>query len=211
MKSVEKTGKTVDEAIQAALEELGVKREEAKIEVLDEGAKGFLGILGARPARVRVTVDNSLDAKVNAAREFLAGLLERMNVNAEIETEIGEDQLVYIRMSGRRMGVVIGRRGQTLDAIQYLVNLVANKLPGPRARIVLDAEGYRAKRAETLRNLATRLAAKAKSERRKTVLEPMNALERRIVHLALADDAEVETRSEGEEPYRRVVILPKRT
>src|SRR5690606_40311219 len=101
-----------------------------------------------------------------------------MNVNAEIETEIGEDQLVYIRMSGRRMGVVIGRRGQTLDAIQYLVNLVANKLPGPRARIVLDAEGYRAKRAETLRNLATRLAAKAKSERRKTVLEPMNALER---------------------------------
>jgi len=197
VKSVEKTGKTVDEAIQAALEELGVKREEAKIEVLDEGAKGFLGILGARPARVRVTVDNSLDAKVNAAREFLAGLLERMNVNAEIETEIGEDQLVYIRMSGRRMGVVIGRRGQTLDAIQYLVNLVANKLPGPRARIVLDAEGYRAKRAETLRNLATRLAAKAKSERRKTVLEPMNALERRIVHLALADDAEVETRSEG--------------
>jgi len=201
VKSVEKTGKTVDEAIQAALEELGVKREEAKIEVLDEGAKGFLGILGARPARVRVTVDNSLDAKVNAAREFLAGLLERMNVNAEIETEIGEDQLVYIRMSGRRMGVVIGRRGQTLDAIQYLVNLVANKLPGPRARIVLDAEGYRAKRAETLRNLATRLAAKAKSERRKTVLEPMNALERRIVHLALADDTEVETRSEGEEPY----------
>ncbi len=211
MKSVEKTGKTVDEAIQAALEELGVKREEAKIEVLDEGAKGFLGILGARPARVRVTVDNSLDAKVNAAREFLAGLLERMNVSAEIETEIGEDQLVYMRLSGRRMGVVIGRRGQTLDAIQYLVNLVANKLPGPRARIVLDAEGYRDKRAETLRNLATRLAAKAKSERRKTVLEPMNALERRIVHLALADDTEVETRSEGEEPYRRVVILPKRT
>src|SRR5690606_12335810 len=165
----------------------------------------------ARPARVRVTVDNSLDAKVNAAREFLAGLFERMNVSAEIETEIGEDQLVYMRMSGRRMGVVIGRRGQTLDAIQYLVNLVANKLPGPRARIVLDAEGYRDKRAETLRNLATRLAAKAKSERRKTVLEPMNALERRIVHLALADDAEVETRSEGEEPYRRVVILPKRT
>ena len=144
-------------------------------------------------------------------REFLAGLLERMNVSAEIETEIGEDQLVYMRMSGRRMGVVIGRRGQTLDAIQYLVNLVANKLPGPRARIVLDAEGYRDKRAETLRNLATRLAAKAKSERRKTVLEPMNALERRIVHLALADDTEVETRSEGEEPYRRVVILPKRT
>lgn len=98
-----------------------------------------------------------------------------------------------------------------MDAIQYLVNLVANKLPGPRARIVLDAEGYREKRAETLRRLAERLAHRAKSERRKTVLEPMSALERRIVHLALADDKEVETRSEGEEPYRRVVIVPKRT
>ena len=134
-----------------------------------------------------------------------------MGVKAEIAVEKGEDQLVYLRLSGRRMGVVIGRRGQTLDAIQYLVNLVANRLPGPRARIVLDAEGYRDKRAETLRNLAERLAEKAKSERRKTVLEPMSALERRIVHLALADDDEVETRSEGEEPYRRVVIVPKRS
>lgn len=211
MKSVEKTGRTVEDAIQAALEELGAKREDVEIEVLEEGSKGFLGLLGARLARVRVTVDDSMDAKIDAAREFLEGLLERMGVSAEIEVEVGEEQLVYFRLSGRRMGVVIGRRGQTLDAIQYLVNLVANKLSGPRARIVLDAEGYRDKRAETLRNLAERLAAKAKSERRKTVLEPMSALERRIVHLALAGDTEVETRSEGEEPYRRVVIVPKRS
>lgn len=210
MNSVEKTGKTVDEAIALALEALGAEREDVDIEVLDIGSKGFLGLVGARPARVRVTLRNSLDEKIEAAKTFLAGLLERMGVQAEISVEEGEDRLVYIRLTGRRMGVVIGRRGQTLDAIQYLVNVVANKKPGPRARIVLDAEGYREKRAETLRNLAARLAKKAKTERRKTVLEPMSALERRIVHLALADDDEVETRSEGEEPYRRVVIVPKR-
>lgn len=211
MKSIEATGKTVEEAIAAALAELGVERDDVEIEVLDEGSKGFLGLLGAKLARVKVTVNDSFEQKIEAAREFLQGLLERMGVKAEIAVERGEDQLVYIRLSGRRMGVVIGRRGQTLDAIQYLVNLVANKLPGPRARIVLDAEGYRDKRAETLRNLAERLAERAKTERRKTVLEPMSALERRIVHLALANDQDVETRSEGEEPYRRVVIVPKRS
>ena len=211
MKSIEKLGKTVEEAIALALEELGAKRDEVEIEVLEEGSKGFLGLLGARPAKVRVTLKDSLGEKIEAAKAFLAGLLERMGVQAEVTATVGEDQLVYINMTGRRMGVVIGRRGQTLDAIQYLVNLVANKIPGPRARIVLDAEGYREKRAETLRNLAEKLAKKAKTERRKAVLEPMNALERRIVHLALANDDEVETRSEGEEPYRRVVIVPKRS
>jgi len=211
VKSIEKLGKTVEEAIALALEELGAKRDEVEIEVLEEGSKGFLGLLGARPAKVRVTLKDSLGEKIEAAKAFLAGLLERMGVQAEVTATVGEDQLVYINMTGRRMGVVIGRRGQTLDAIQYLVNLVANKIPGPRARIVLDAEGYREKRAETLRNLAEKLAKKAKTERRKAVLEPMNALERRIVHLALANDDEVETRSEGEEPYRRVVIVPKRS
>lgn len=211
MKSIEATGKTIEDAIAAALAQLGAERDEVEIEVLEEGSKGFLGILGARLARVRVTVNDALEEKIEAAKEFLQGLLERMGVSAEIAVEKGEDQLVYLRMSGRRMGVVIGRRGQTLDAIQYLVNLVANKKPGPRARIVLDAERYREKRAETLRKLAERLADRAKTERRKTVLEPMSALERRIVHLALANDHEVETRSEGEEPYRRVVIVPKRT
>ena len=140
MKSIETSGKTVEEAIAAALAQLGARREDVEIEVLEEGSKGFLGLLGAKLARVKVTVNDSLDDKIEAARGFLQGLLERMGVKAEIAVEEGEDQLVYLRLSGRRMGVVIGRRGQTLDAIQYLVNLVANKLPGPRARIVLDAE-----------------------------------------------------------------------
>lgn len=210
MKSIEMSGRTVDEAVEAALHELSARRDQVEIEVIEEGTKGLFGLLGARQAKVRVSLKPSIDHKVERAVEFLEGLLERMNVEAEITSRQGENNLVYLDISGRRLGVVIGRRGQTLDAIQYLVNLVANREPGPRARIVLDAEGYRDKRAETLQALAQRLAQKAKSERRKATLEPMSALERRVVHMALADDTEVETHSEGEEPYRRVVIVPRR-
>jgi len=210
MRSVEKTGRTVEDAIQEALKELSASREDVQIEVLEEGSKGFFGLLGAKQARVRVTLVNSVDAKIERAMEFLRKLLAHMNVEADLELEKREDDLIYIQIKGQKVGVVIGRRGQTLDAIQYLTNLVANREEGPRARIVLDAEGYRDKRAQTLHELAHRVAEKAKSQRRKASLEPMNALERRIVHMALADDDEVETHSEGQEPYRRVVIVPKR-
>lgn len=210
MTSIERSGKTVDEAIGSALRELGVERADVDVEVLDEGSKGFLGILGTKQARVRVTLSDSVDNKVERAVEFLDKLFEKMGVDPQIEQEMGTEGLVYLRLSGSRMGMLIGRRGQTLDSIQYLVNLVANQGGGPRARIVLDAEGYREKRAETLRGVAQRLAEKAKKQGRKAALEPMSALERRVVHMALADDDDVETRSEGDEPYRRVVIVPKR-
>lgn len=210
MTSIERSGKTVDEAIGSALRELGVERADVDVEVLDEGSKGFLGILGTKQARVRVTLSDSVDNKVERAVEFLEKLFEKMGVDPQIEQEMGTEGLVYLRLSGSRMGMLIGRRGQTLDSIQYLVNLVANQGGGPRARIVLDAEGYREKRAETLRGVAQRLAEKAKKQGRKAALEPMSALERRVVHMALADDDDVETRSEGDEPYRRVVIVPKR-
>ncbi len=210
MTSVEKPGKTVDEAVEAALRELGVDRSAVDIEILDEGSKGFLGILGAKQARVRVTVTDSVDQKVEKATLFLGRLFEKMGVDPQIECEPGKEGLVYLRLSGDRMGMIIGRRGQTLDAIQYLTNLVANQGGGVRARIVLDAEGYREKRAETLRGVAERLAEKVKRQGRKAALEPMSALERRVVHMALADDDRVETRSEGDEPYRRVVIVPKK-
>lgn len=210
MTSIERSGKTVDEAIGSALRELGVERADVDVEVLDEGSKGFLGILGTKQARVRVILSDAVDNKVERAVEFLEKLFEKMGVDPQIEQEMGTEGLVYLRLSGSRMGMLIGRRGQTLDSIQYLVNLVANQGGGPRARIVLDAEGYREKRAETLRGVAQRLAEKAKKQGRKAALEPMSALERRVVHMALADDDDVETRSEGDEPYRRVVIVPKR-
>src|SRR5690606_34132125 len=141
---------------------------------------------------------------------FLEGLLERMGIEATVEREIGPETLAHLHVRGRRLGSLIGRRGQTLDAVQYLVNLVANKEEGVRARIVVDAEGYREKRAEVLRDLARRVAQKAKSQGKRTAFDPMSALERRVVHMALADDDEVETISEGEEPYRRVIVIPKR-
>ena len=214
MTSIEKSARTVDEAVEEALRELGVRREDVRIEVLEEGSKGFLGILGARQARVRVSViptqTGDVNGKIEKAVSFLSKLLEHMGVEATITHEVDAEGLIHIRMNGRRMGAIIGRRGQTLDAVQYLVNLVANQDSGPRARIVLDAEGYREKRAETLKALALRMAERAKTEGRKTTLEPMSALERRVVHLTLAEVEGVETYSEGEEPYRRVVIVPKR-
>lgn len=210
MRSVEKSARTVEEAIEEALKELSARRDQVQVEVLDEGSKGFLGLLGGRPARVRVTLLQSLEKKIEAAEDFLRQLLQHMGIEATVSSSRGEGDLVTLSISGRRIGSVIGRRGQTLDAVQYLVNLVANKVEGPRVRFIVDAEGYREKRAETLRNLALRIADRVHRERRKVSLEPMSALERRIVHLALVNDERVETHSEGEEPYRRVVIVPKR-
>ncbi len=151
-------------------------------------------------------VKATIDDKVSVAEEFLTGVLERMGVEAALETRLDEDNIVVINIAGEDLGLVIGRRGQTLDALQFLVNQVANKSGGVRVRIVLDAEGYRERRAEALAGLARRMADRARRERRKVTLEPMNALERRVVHLALANVPGVETYSEGQEPERRIVI-----
>lgn len=213
MKVVERSGRTVAEAVAEALQELGVPAERAAVEVLDEGTKGLFGLIGARLARVRVTVRDDLQERISAAQTFLEAVLREFGVEAAVEGSLESDGIVRFRIAkrgGRGLGVVIGRRGQTLDALQYLTNLVANKIGGERARIILDAEGYRERRAEALQKLACRLAERVKRDGRKAALEPMNALERRIVHLALQNDAGVETYSEGEEPYRRVIIAPKR-
>lgn len=213
---MERTGRTVEEAVEAALAELGVSRDQCEVEILEEGNKGLFGLLGARPARVRVTVKGSPEQPeqgeqdaVERGRVFLSGLLERMNVPAAVETRVDEDGTVIMNVTGSDLGVVIGARGQTLDAVQYLVNVVANKDAVSRVRIVVDAEGYRERRAEAVRRMALRAAEKAKAARKRVRLDPMSALERRLVHLALRDDDQVETRSEGTEPYRRVVIVPR--
>lgn len=149
------------------------------------------------------------ERRVARARSFLTGVLERMEVDAGLESRIDEDGTVHINIVGEDLGLVIGRRGQTLDALQFLVNQVANRGDGRRVRIVLDVEGYRARRAEALTALARRTAARVRRQGRKVALEPMNALERRVVHLALAAEKGVETYSEGEEPHRRVIIAPR--
>lgn len=150
-----------------------------------------------------------IEQKLEEARQFVAGIVERLGVEAAFETRRDEDGIVHVHIVGDELGLIIGRRGQTLDALQFLVNQAANKDGGPRARIVLDAGGYRARRAEALEALAGRMADKAVRQGRKVALDPMNAFERRIVHMSLADDDAVETYSEGEDPHRRIIIAPK--
>jgi Predicted RNA-binding protein len=201
MKFVEKSGKSVEEALRLALIELEASREQVDIEVLEEGAKGFLGI-GAKDSRIRVTKRNNV---IDTARNFLSSILKEMKINTELEFEqIGE--VLNINMIGEDMAILIGKRGQTLDSLQYLVSLVVNKERDEYLRVVLDTENYRAKRKETLESLAEKLASKVKKSRKNVILEPMNPYERRIIHSALQNNPNVSTKSEGDEPYRKVVI-----
>lgn len=205
MRTIEKTGRTVDEAIAAALEELGVPSNRVKIEVLDEGKGGFLGI-GARPAAVRVTLRESRAERVE---NFLGDICEAMGIGVRIEVR-EDEEYVHVDVTGQEAGILIGHHGQTLDALQYLCNLAAARVEENGPRILLDVEGYRKRRSETLTNLAMRLAERVARTGEPSALEPMSAQERRVIHLALQNSADVYTTSEGEEPFRRVVIHPKR-
>lgn len=205
MKSTEAKGKTVDEAIFNGLNELGLSIDEVKIQILEEGNKGIFGI--GKYARVLLTENEGLQKK---AESFLFGVLSRMGLNSQFVTR-EDDEHIRIEIIGKTIGTLIGRRGETLDALQYLTSLVVNKDNVTYKKIMLDTEDYRKKREETLIKLAKRLAQKTKKTRIKTVLEPMNPYERRILHATLQSDPAVETYSEGEEPFRRVVIDLKKS
>lgn len=205
MKTVEAAGKTVEEAIEAGLRELGAPREEVQVEVLEAGSKGFLGF-GARLARVRLTWQQDAG---RLAVEFLEQVFRVFGVT--VRTEVSErDGYLYVGCRGRGLGVLIGRRGETLDALQYLVNLAVRRRVGRQVRIILDVENYRQRREDTLVRLARRLSEKVKRTGNRVVLEPMSPHERRIIHMALQGDSQVCTFSEGEEPYRKVVIALRR-
>lgn len=202
---VEKTGKTVQEAIDLALEELQCDRENVDIEVIEEGTKGIFGLIGNKVARVKVTVKESNSEK---AKEFLMSILDKMNVDAEIIAEETEDSILLV-VKGDDIGIVIGRRGETLDSLQYLTSLVVNKSKEEYKRVVIDIENYRQKREETLVKLANRLADRVIKYKKKITLEPMNPYERRVIHSSLQNHRYVETYSVGEEPNRKVVITLK--
>lgn len=204
-KYVEKTGKTVDEAIAKALEELGADMDSVEIEVLEEGNKGLLGILGNKNARVKVRRKSS---KKEEAEGFLNELLYRMGVDATLDIK-EDDERLEINIEGKDSGIIIGRRGETLDAIQYLTSLVVNKGGTSYKRVVVDVENYREKRKRTLVSLAKKLAEKAQKERKNITLEPMNPYERRIIHSTLQFEKNIRTYSVGEEPNRKVVISLK--
>jgi len=205
MDSIEKSGKTVEEAIEEALVILNCTRDQVEVEIIEQGAKGFLG-LGSKLAKVLVSKKNNPEKK---AKEFLKEITTLMGLSVDIECELDDEKHLNIDLKGSSLGVLIGKRGQTLDSLQYLINLVVNKGDAPYVSVTLDTENYRQKRKETLENLAYNLAKKAKSTRRNVVLEPMNPYERRIIHAALQNDRHVTTYSQGEEPYRNVVISPK--
>jgi spoIIIJ-associated protein len=206
MRSLEKRGRTVEEAVAAALEELGATEAETQVEVLEEPAKGLFGILGSKDARVRVSLKESRE---DAAKRFLSQVLKTMGYSPDMETAV-EDGYVFINVLGDDLGALIGRRGQTLSALQYLVNLAVSRSTMGDERIVLDIEGYRKRRERTLQALAHRLADRVRRTGHSVALEPMTAQERRVVHTALQDDPQVVTKSEGEEPFRKVVIHRKK-
>jgi len=203
---VESTGKTVDEAIETALEDLKLSRNDVEIEILEEPTKGLFGLLGGKPARVRVRTKITATGR---AKEMLNNVMRAMKLDVNIEA-VEKNERVIINISGPDLGILIGRRGETLDALQYLVNLSANKNVEKRKRIIIDIEGYRKRREETLMKLAFKLADKARQRGRNVVLEPMNSMERRIIHTALQERDDIYTFSEGEEPYRKIIISPKR-
>jgi len=208
MKFAEHTGKTVEDAIEACLAELGVERDRVEIQVLEEPTKrGLFGLLGTRLAKVRVSYE---DNPGELACDFLKKVCASMSVTAEFEmTQRGQHWLINI--TGAELGILIGRRGDTLEALQYLTNLAVAKQLSEKVRVIIDVEGYRQRREETLARLAKRLSEKVKRTGNRVVLEPMNPHERRIIHTALQDDPRISTFSEGEEPNRKVVISLKRT
>ncbi len=201
-RTVEATGKTLDDAINAALEQLGVDRDCVSVEVLENPKSGFLGFRST-PARVKVSYELT---GADMIKEFLRGLLDNMGSDAEpVVTAVSENNY-SVDLRGENLGLLIGHRGDTLDAIQHLTNYCINKGDGPRLRISVDAENYRQKREESLCRLAEKVAAKVVKYRRNITLEPMNAYERHVIHTALQDKKDITTFSTGKEPNRRIVV-----
>ncbi len=199
--TIEKSAKTKEEAIQLALAEIGASIDEVEIEVVEEGSKGFLG-LGSKDATVKVTYNDSSEKR---AEKFLSGLFKILGEEVDINTSRDVDKL-SVELSGPDMGVVIGKRGETLDALQHLTSLVVNRGDMGFVKVSVDTENYREKRIKTLEGLANKLASKVVKSGRKTSLEPMTAYERRIIHSTLQDHPSVTTYSVGQGNRRKVVI-----
>lgn len=207
MEFIEVSAKTVDDAITEASIKLGTTSDKIEVEVIEKGSTGFLGIK-SKPAIIKARKKNDT---VDNIREFLENVFSAMNMEVTIDIKKAEDDKVYeVELSGKEMGLLIGKRGQTLDSLQYLINLAVNKHSDGYIKVKLDTEDYRQRRKDTLENLAKNIAYKVKRTKRPVSLEPMNPFERRVIHSALQGDRYVETHSEGEEPFRHVVVTLKK-
>jgi spoIIIJ-associated protein len=204
--AVEKEGKTIDEAINLALLELKLEKELVDIEVIEEGSKGIFGFLGGKPARVKVKAKK--EASFIKGKEFVEDILFNMKVSAVVTMEV-QDPGVVIRISGDDVGILIGRRGETLESLQYLASLVVNRNADRYQKVTVDIEGYRDRREDTLIKLAQRIASKVAKTNKSVILEPMTPYERRIIHSTLQGNDSVSTYSTGDEPYRKIIVKPK--
>ena len=207
MDYIEVTGKTVEDARTKALIKLGTTSDQIEVEILEKGSSGFLGI-GSKPAVIRVRRKFTME---DCVRDFLTQVFDAMDLTVDISVEVEVDNhTVNVELKGDEMGVLIGKRGQTLDSLQYLTSLALNRHTDEYVKVKLDTEDYRKRRKETLENLAKNIAYKVKRTKRPVSLEPMNPFERRVIHSTLQNDKYVSTHSEGEEPHRHVVVTLKK-
>lgn len=204
MREITASGVTVEEAVQSALEQLNTTRDHVEVEVIDKGKKGLWGVFGTKRAIVKVTISQN---QIEQAENFLQDVTNNMNVSTEVTTSVEGNHLTF-ELSGEKIALLIGKRGQTLNAIQYLVHLVVNKDTNEYYTVTVDAEGYRGRRKETLESLAEKMADKATRLNKKVALEPMPAFERKIIHSALQKNNKVTTYSDGVEPHRHIVLKP---
>lgn len=211
MSMIEVEGKTVDEAIQKACEQLGLSPEQLEVEVLSDGSNKIFGIIGGTKVRIKATVkEHPSEPDAQKAQEVLENILQRFGFETSIEV-LEDDDCVTLNIKGDGSGILIGRKGQTLDALQYVVNKIVHRSPNVTKQVIVDTEGYREKRKETLLDLAKRLSEQAKTREGPVSTSPLNPFERRIIHLAIQDDDDLTTQSTGEGIYRSVVISPKKT
>ncbi len=205
--TIEKKGKSVDEAVKAALEELGCNIEDVTVEVMEEPSKGLLGFIGNKPAVVKVSQREKPETE---ARKLVENLLQEMKIDYQIEKVEWNNGIARINIIGKDMGLLIGRKGETLNALQFIAGLMLNRKREDKIRVVLDVEDYRKKREQSLEALALRLSDKVKQTQKNVIMRPMSSQERRIVHTVLQEDPGLVTYSMGEEPNRKVVIALKK-
>ncbi|WP_026573828.1 RNA-binding cell elongation regulator Jag/EloR [Bacillus sp. UNC438CL73TsuS30] len=206
MKQVTATGQNVEEAVESALAQLQTTKDRTEIDIIDEGKKGIFGIFGSRPAVVKVTV---IIDPIEEAQNFLKSISEQMGAPVEIEIKREGKQVNFV-LTGEKIALLIGKRGQTLNSLQYLTQLVINRSSNRYLTVILDAEDYRNRRNETLIQLAHRLAQKAVKTGKDVALEPMPSYERKVIHSALSENKRVKTFSDGSEPHRYIVITPSK-
>jgi spoIIIJ-associated protein len=204
VKQVTATGQTVEEAVKSALAQLKTTEDRTDVSIIDEGKKGFFGIFGSRPAIVKVSV---IIDPIEEAKKFLIQVTEKMGAPVEVEIKRDGKQVLFV-LTGEKIALLIGKRGQTLNSLQYLTQLVINRFSNQYLTVILDAEDYRNRRNETLIQLAHRLAQKALKSGKDVALEPMPSYERKVIHTALSENKRVKTYSDGTDPHRYIVISP---